>query len=206
MIYEAIIWKDNSVIVRSGPLLKDVIDTDSVNLILSDLCQREVSKVIQTNKFRLGIECRETNIGVVGFALVAEKTEATALQTACKQIASTLESKLDQNLPIIQSLLMKKLLEINEELKKRNDALSRIENNLNEATTISQVSLKKMMERGEDLIQIEDSTKNLSMSAEMFESEGRRLRRQVEWQRKKTLIIMGLVAFLTFYLFFRIVS
>ena len=63
---------------------------------------------------------------------------------------------------------------------------------ISEATKSSSESLLKIIDRGKDLFSLEEKSEVLTKTADAFEAEGIRFRRQMQMQRLKIYIFIGI--------------
>ena len=209
MIDAAILFANNQIMINSNPLA----DNKTLSLLqpaLKELCRTSVSKVIQMENVRLAVSTVKIRDEMMGFACFGHSPDPKTLLDLSATMAEIYIQKfarLSYSEKQVQNAISKEfdalVMDANKKISAKNKLVVEIDENLKGTTELSKHSLQKMMERGNALHDLDDSSRNLSKQALDFEVSGRQLKRAIQRQKLKTYAVMFLILFLTFLFFFR---
>jgi len=75
------------------------------------------------------------------------------------------------------------------------DKIKRVQDQVNDVTQVMKENISKVLERGENVSQLQENSEQLSMSSRGFVEGSRRMRRRLWWQNMKMkLFIVAIIA------------
>lgn len=209
MIQSAVLFASNQVQVSSSPLT-DPKTQALLQPALKELCRTSISKVIQIDSLRLGVSTVKIRDEMFGFACYGEGTDPKTLLDLSANMAEVYIQKyarLSYGEKQVQTAIAKEfegmVAECNRRIGDKQRLVVEIDDNLKGTTELSKTSITKLMERGNMLNDLDDSSRNLGKQALDFEVSSRQLKRAIQRQRMKTYLVMFFIVLLTFLFFFR---
>ena len=209
MIDASILFANNQIVINSNPLA----EPKTLSLLqpaLKELCRTSVSKVIQMENVRLAVSTVKIRDEMIGFACFGQSPDPKTLLDLSATMAEIYIQKfarLSYSEKQVQNAISKEfdalVMDANKKISAKNKLVVEIDENLKGTTELSKHSLQKMMDRGNALQDLDDSSRNLSKQALDFEVSGRQLKRAIQRQKLKTYVVMFLIFLLTFVFFFR---
>lgn len=209
MIESAILFASGQIVLSTNP----ITDSKTQALLpsaLKELCRTSVSKVIQIENLRVGVSSVKIRDDMFGFSCYGQGTDPKALLDLSANMAEVYIQKfarLRYTDNQVQNAIIKEfqgmVADANKKIYDKKKLVVEIDDNLKGTTELSKNSLQKMMDRGNALQDLDDSSRNLGKQALDFEVSSRQLKIAIQRQRMKTYLVMAAIILLTFLFFFR---